>query len=374
MGKPFNFDRPIIGVTGSAGKTTTKEMIAAILKGRWKIFKTKGNRNSFLSTRRNKARINASHRAIVLEFGMKRRGQIAKHCKIIQPNIGVITSVGSAHAGNFRDGIVGVARVKSELIKNMHPQGILLINKDDENSKLLKLSSFKGTMISIGSKDPSSDYFASEIVLHRNGIKFKVHFPNGSCGNFYIPVYGEHNVNNALFAIAIADFLGFTISEIERGLKYFQKAKRRLNVYRVKENVMIIDDSYSANPEAMKRAIDVLVQLGNGKKVAVLGNMMELGIYSVDGHRDVGRYLTDRNIDFLYTFGDHAKYIGTGAIGAGFPLERVYHFTSRSQLNKHLAKQLQSNTTFLVKGSHSMRMNSTRKYLLKIGKGKKRLP
>lgn len=144
------------------------------------------------------------------------------------------------------------------------------------------------------------------------------------------------------------------ISEIQQGLKPFRKPNRRLTVYQLREGVKIIDDSYSANPEAMKRAIDVLDQLGNGKKLAVLGSMKELGIYSRDGHRDVGKYLTERKIDILYTFGNHAKQIGEGAIKSGFPSKRVYHFTSHSQLNKHLAIQLQSNTTFLVKGSHSM--------------------
>ncbi|MCF6093092.1 UDP-N-acetylmuramoyl-tripeptide--D-alanyl-D-alanine ligase [Microaerobacter geothermalis] len=369
MGKYAKILRtPIIAVTGSAGKTTTKEFIASILNKRWKIFKTRRNLNHFSHTAKYVKEINSSHRAIVLEYGMKRLGDIRKHCFSIQPNIGIITNVGTAHIGNFNGEITGIARAKSELIKHMNSRGILILNADDQQSKLLETDGFKGKILTVGIMN--GDYIAKNIRYADHGMTFQVKL-DGEDHHFFIPIYGQHNIYNALFAISVAHLLGFSPFEIKTGLRTFHKAKQRLVVYHYRKKIKIIDDTFSANPHAMKAAIDVLSQIGTGRNIAVLGSMLEMGKYSSKGHQEVGHYLANKRVDYLFTYGISARRIGDSAVKNGFPTHRVKHFTSKEQLQKYLLEKVIPHTTILVKGSHGLKMNYIVRYLSRRLKGKR---
>jgi len=361
--KPLILNKPVIGITGSAGKTTTKEMLASILQKKWRIYKTYGNANDYQHTKKAVEKILPKHKAAVLEFGMFYSGGIRKHCSIIQPNIGIITNVGTAHIGNFNGQIKGVALAKSELIHNMKQTGLLVINGDDTNSRLLTTKGFKGKIFTVGIKNKTT-YQAFNIKYAKKGMSFQV-VVRGQIYTFFIPVFGKHNIYNALSAIAVADHLNFSPNDMINGLKSFVRPNQRLSVHNLKNNIKVIDDTFSANPNAMKAAIDVLDQIGEGKKIAVLGTMLEMGKYAVKGHKDVGKYVARKKIDNLITFGVGAEKIGEGAIEAGFNKNKIRHFTDRKKLNSFLISQLSPNVSILIKASHRLNMNQTVKYILK---------
>ncbi|MFY0546406.1 UDP-N-acetylmuramoyl-tripeptide--D-alanyl-D-alanine ligase [Brevibacillus sp. H7] len=362
--RPNILPHVIVAVTGSAGKTTTKEMIASILRKRWPIYKSEGNQNYIGNTRRSARRIRSEHQAAVLEFGILRRGNLQKHCSILQPSIGVITNIGTAHVGNFGSSINGVALAKSELIRYMKPSGLVFLNADCPYS--IKFQSqpyrgrFAGTFISVGVQNPAG-YQGYNIRYEGNGMRFECKL-NRISYSFFIPVQGEHNISNALLAIAVTHTLGFAPDVIQEGLRTFYRPHRRFMTHEY-NGIKIIDDTYSANPAAMKAALNVLDETSKGTNVAVLGSMLELGRYTVEGHEDVGRHLAQKKVDFLYTLGNHARSIADGAIRAGFPKYRVQHCVRRGELHRLLTKLMKPNTTFLVKGSNKMKMNGTANFL-----------
>lgn len=364
-GGPLILRKPVIAVTGSAGKTTTKEMIAAILRRRWTIFKTPYNMNFLGSTRKYARRIRPVHRAVVLEFGMLRRGNIKQHCRTIQPNYGVITNIGTAHIGNFDGQRSRLAMAKAELIRHMNGTGKVFLNVDCAYSRKFRQQpyrgNFAGKFVTVGIHR-QADYRATNIRKGDNGIHFSCNV-KGRQYPFFIRILGEHNIYNALFAIAVADAVGFPSEVIQAGLRAFCPQKRRLITYRLRSNVRVIDDTYSSNPNAAKAAIDALCQVGKGTNVAVLGSMLEMGSYKVKGHSDVGRHIGRKKVNYLYTLGDSARYIGKGAVSAGFPASRIVHCGSKARLHRLLTRRIKPGTTFLVKGSNRLKMNETVAFL-----------
>ena len=346
-------ERHVVAVTGSTGKTTTREMIASILQLRWKIFKTTGNGNDAWFTSQYANQIDNSHQAIVLEYGMRFSGDIKKSCDLIPPSIGIITNVGSAHIGNFDGNLVALAAAKSELIAGMQNGGVLLLNADDEYSKLLNTTPFLGKSIAVSITAPS-DYQAIDISHNQHGIQFKVKLDN-TLHEFHIALLGKHNIYNALFGIATAHSLGFSPTEIKTALELFIKPERRLNMLQLPNNTLLIDDTFNASPESMIAAIDVLAEIGVGKKIAVLGSMLDQEGYH-EGYKQIGKHLATKKIDLLYTVGcelvgDSAKFIGEAAIKAGIPPQNVQYCPTQRDLLKRLFKDKLTNSTLLVKGT-----------------------
>ncbi|MCL6443738.1 MAG: UDP-N-acetylmuramoyl-tripeptide--D-alanyl-D-alanine ligase [Alicyclobacillus sp.] len=365
--KPLILRRPVIAVTGSAGKSTAKEMLASILGTRWKILKSVGNMNFYNHTMRYRRMVTPAHKALVLEYGMSGAGHIRRHCQIIRPNMAIITNIGTAHLGAFGGSVKRLAAAKSELIQHMDKTGTLVTNADDANSKLLNRQGFTGKQLTVGMKQPA-DYRATNVRYTTGGMVFRV-LLHGQEESFFIPIYGVHQVYNALNAIAIADQLGFSPANMRLGLRRYHRMSRRLTVHRLGYGIHVIDDSYSANPNAAKAAIDVLTNIGKGRTIAVFASMLALGPYSVRGHREVGKYVAKHGVYRLYTYGALAKHIEAAAVQAGMRADRVHHFTSRTALHRHLWKHLERNCTVLVKGSHAMDMKETVEWLRrKLGK------
>lgn len=250
---------PTIAVTGSAGKTTIKEMLSKVLETKWKVFKSLENKNQPYNTKKHAELIEPNHQAAVLEFGLGRKNAGEKHCKYIQPNISIISNVGHSHFGMLGNSIKKTIEAKSAIIKYMNPHGLLVINKDDYNSSLLKFNNFKGKILTVGIKN-TAKYQAFNIRYLKDGMGFHVKL-DGNIEYFTINTFGYHNVINALFAIAVAHYLKFSPSDIRLGLSSYQAPKRRLNLIELKDGVVLIDDTYNSNPEASMAAIDVLVQL-----------------------------------------------------------------------------------------------------------------
>jgi len=360
-----SWKRHVIAITGSAGKTTTKEMIASILRRKYRTFKTEGNQNLPNFILWQKRKISPAHRVLVLEYGMSTAGHIRRSCQIIRPNIGVITTVGTAHIGNFGGSLHRLARAKSELIHGMAPYGKLFLNADNPQSKLLQTRGFKGAIYTVGIHRPAH-FRARNIRYGSRGMSFTVKLGHQS-HQFYIPVLGRHNIYNALFAIAIGYKLGVPPSLIRQGLLTYQKPERRLVVYRLRRQVKVIDDSFSSNPQAAKAAINVLTTIGKGRRIAVLGSMLELGRYTRRGHRMVGAYAARRKVSDLLTYGPATQHIRAAAIQAGLPRRRARHFLSRPALHRHLGRIVTPYSTVLVKGSYKMNMHKTVAFLRRRG-------
>lgn len=354
--------RPVVAVAGSSGKTTTKEMIASVLKQRWKIYKSTANRNNRQHIREHIKHIKPYHQAIVLEFGMSAQGHLAQSCKIIKPNMSIITMVGTAHIGNLGGSLSNLIRAKSELIEHMQQTGTLFLNADDRNSKRLRRQNFHGRIVKIGIHN-QADYQAKNVTYSQGGMTFQV-IINKKTYNFYIPIYGSHNVYNALFAIALTHTLGFKPEVIRAGLRSYHRPSHRLRVYKLKNGIRVIDDTFNANPNSVKAALDVLTSIGNDENIAVLGSMTELGRYSEKGHTAVGKYAAGKNkLSRLYTYGKEAQQISKAAAKAGFPKNRTIHTVKRRTLHRHLKNAFQPGTIILVKGSHSTHMNTTVKFI-----------
>jgi UDP-N-acetylmuramoyl-tripeptide--D-alanyl-D-alanine ligase len=351
---------PIIAITGSAGKTTTKSFIASILKTRMNIFESKDYWNTTEHTKKHADEIDSSHQAIVLEYGMAYPGVITEHCTIIQPNISVVTNIGMAHIGNFNGDIKQVAHAKSELIHGMDQEGTLLINNDDENSKYLEKENFHGKIITTGINTPA-DYRGYDVSYAENGMNFKMKL-HGEVISFFIPIFGKHHVYNAINAIAVADYLGFSAMEIRSGL-LFRKPPRRMTIYHLNKSITLIDDTVHATPQAVIAAIDVLKNIAPKRKIAILGQMRELGDLRDEQYQKVGKILVEQEINVIITYGFRVDAIGTGAIMAGFPPDKVKHFLDKDLLHKYLLEILDVGDTILVKGASKTHMFDTVKFI-----------
>lgn len=364
MGLNFYKEKPLIAITGSAGKTTTKSLISGILREKWIIYESKDYYNTTVNTPQHKKAIEPIHRAVVLEYGMGFPGQIAEHCSILQPNISVITNIGSAHIGNFNGSVAELAATKSEIITGMHPNGFLFLNEDDVNSKLLHTSKFKGTITTVSITSPSQ-FQAKNVKLGIEGMEFDLMI-RGRVHHFKIPIIGYHNVYNALFAIAIADLLGFSPEEMKDGLKNIKKPEHRLQIHLAKDDIIILDDTVHAHPPAMRAAIDVLAEIAKGKKIAVLGSMAELGDLMEEEHRKIGEYAASKGVDAIYTFGNFSSHTHRGALEAGFPPEKAKHFYNlrRRNLHQELLEIIEPGTTVLIKGASRQKMFETVQFLI----------
>ncbi|MFD2118039.1 YheC/YheD family protein [Paenibacillus yanchengensis] len=354
----INRNTPEIVITGSNGKTTVKNMLASILETRWNILQTTGNKNLPLHIKSTLQQRKSKHQAILLELGMGRPGAGHRHGRYIQPDIVVFTNIGSAHIGNLGNSARSIAESKSILLQYMKKDGLVLINSDDNNSEWIDTSKHLGKVLKIGIHK-SADYTATEIRDVEDGIEFTMNLDNSKV-IFNIPTYGLHNVYNALFAITIAHQLGFTIPEITQGLKNFEPPIKRLNIIKLRSEILLIDDTVNANPESVKSAIDVLVRFGkNKKKVVVLGSMLELGEYTKDAHLEIGKYITEKQISDIYTYGVETSWIKEGAIASGFSADRIHYFENRDLLHEVLLNEIADNSVILVKGSASMKMSLT---------------
>lgn len=351
---------PVIAITGSAGKTTSKAFLGSILSKKWTVFESKDYWNTTEHTKKHVAEINDSHEAVVLEYGMAYPGVITEHCSIIQPTISIVTNIGLAHVGNFNNSVEKVAQAKSELIHGMDQNGILILNKDDDNSKFLETKQFKGKIITVGIKS-SADYRAYNVQYDDNGMSFKMKL-QGTEISLFIPIFGEHHVYNALNAIAVADYLGFSPMEIKAGL-IFKKPPRRLTIYNCRENITVIDDTVHSHPQGVRAAIDVLSNIGKNRKIAIIGQMRELGELREEEYRKVGDYIQEKEIDVLVTYGFRTEEIGDQAIMKGFSAKNSYHFTDKDKLNALLKTIVKKDDTILVKGASKTNMFDIVKFL-----------
>ena len=344
------FHIPVIGITGSVGKSTTKEMIASILRQQWKIVKTIGNANLSAHIVTFLGRLTPEHKAAVFEMGMNCFNEIKTQCSLARPTIGVMTKIGENHVGKLMNKIENVVMAKQELIDGLYNKGLLILNADDPYTKMFKVDKFKGR-IQFYSQKKRADFWASDITTTNKGIRFKAHF-NGQTQLISIPCFGRHNVSNALAATAVAHNLGFSAEHIRKGLAKYKTPKWRLEVVKGINGSLLINDSYNASPTSMKAGIDVLKEMSIDKtSIAVLGDMLELGAQSNPSHQKVGKYVAKKGVDYLYTIGILARQIALAAKEGGMAASKIRTFDNRQKAVPILRRQLNSKTVAFFKAS-----------------------
>ncbi len=346
-------DIRIIGITGSVGKSTTKELIADVLSQRFSTLKNPGNLNNEIGLPLTLLRLSQGHQRAVLEMGFYVPGEISFLCDIALPQIGVITNIGMVHAERAGS-IEAIAQGKAELVKALPdaPQGVAILNYDDPYVKDMAAET-KARVFYYG-LDNRADLWADEIESHGlDGISFRLHY----CSEILyltVPLLGRHSVHTALRATAVGLVEGLTWQEIVQGLRS-SHTQLRLSVVRTEEGALILDDSYNASPESTLAALNLLEEL-EGRKIAVLGDMLELGVYEEKGHELVG-VRTAEIVSILITVGSRGKLIGLAAQRSGFPNSNLYMAETTEEATSLLRELLQAGDVVLIKGSHGMRMD-----------------
>jgi UDP-N-acetylmuramoyl-tripeptide--D-alanyl-D-alanine ligase len=347
-----NFTIPVVGITGSNGKTTTKEMLAGILKRHGAVLKNEGNLNNHIGVPLTLLKLNADHTAAVVEMGMSAPGEIALLARLIGPDVGVITNIGPAHL-EFLKSMDLVAQAKGELFEHLKADGTAVLNADDQYFAVLK-KKFSGRVRSFGI-DKQADVRASDLRQGQDCTDFMIE-SNGTRANVRVRAVGRHNISNALAAAAAALAMGTSLDEVKEGLEAFLPVAMRSELKQVQGRT-VFADYYNANPASMEAALATLITLKPGSKaIAVLGDMLELGTAAIDAHRAIGATTARLGIDQVITLGTLAKYTAEGAIDAGLPKNRVHGAGSPAEAADMLRKLSRPGDVVLIKGSRGMKM------------------
>ncbi len=344
------FDLPLVAVTGSNGKTTVKEMITAILgAANGKVLATRGNLNNDIGMPLTLLNMNKNHTHAVIEMGMNHEGEIRYLAKLAQPQVAVVNNAGTAHIGELGSR-EAIARAKGEIFEGLAESGIAVINADDDFADYWQSLNNNRKTITFG-LSANADVSATYQTQH-NTSEINLKTPNGQI-KFTLNVLGEHNVHNALAASAVAVALGVSKENIAAGLAQFNPVKGRLNRLQGLHGAVVIDDTYNANPDSMKAAIDVLASQKTTQQsiqIFVMGDMAELGENAANMHAEIGTYAKQKGINFFFSFGELSKQAA-----ASFG-QNAQHFDTLEALLDMLRSRMNNEVTVLVKGSRFMKM------------------
>lgn len=351
--KKFNI--PIIAVTGTSGKTSTKDLIALVLGQKLRTHKTMSNINDLIGVPMTILQLNDTHQISVIEIGMRSYGHIKKGVDIVRPSIGIITSIGTAHISSFGSK-ENIMKAKMEVTTYFDKDDILIINGDDECLSTIKEKPYKIIRISISGK---GDYNAKDVVdLGENGVEFKCNY-KGTEHLFKLKVPGIHNVYNAMFAIVIGDLFDIDVEDVKRGILKFRPDQLRMNVIKMKNNAKIILDCYTSELDSMKAGINVLISFNGNKKIAVLGSMYGCGNLNEKIHREIGKYVIGK-CDILVTIGGNAKFIHEEAMNS----MECKHFETKESACLYLKKIIQKDDVILINGGRILKLEQIADCLL----------
>ncbi|MEJ2158012.1 MAG: UDP-N-acetylmuramoyl-tripeptide--D-alanyl-D-alanine ligase [Desulfobacteraceae bacterium] len=351
---------PVVAITGSNGKTTTRQMTASVLAIRFKTLATEGNLNNEIGLPLTLLGLERSHQAAVVELGINHFGEMDRLGAICEPTIGMITNVGPAHL-EFLGDLEGVRRAKGELLAHIGPQGTLILNKDDAHVAALAAES-RCPVLFFGTA-PQAEVRAESIDESQSGVRFDLVLPDQRV-KVELKTPGRFMVFNALAAAAAGHLAGLGAEGIVQGLASFQPSAGRLHVVETKNGVNIIDDTYNANPQSMMAAIQTFTGLwksGNG--FIVLGDMLELGDQAEALHRQIGSTAAETGADRVYAYGDFSGYLIAGAKKAGMIEENLMAGT-KEEIAADLVQRLQPGDWILVKGSRGMTMETVVRAIL----------
>jgi len=346
------FDIPVIAVAGSNGKTTTKELAASVLRQKYSTLWSEASFNNDIGVPMTLLRLNKGHQAAVLEVGTNHPGELAPLVKMITPKIGIITSIGREHLEFFGD-VAGVAQEEGALAELLPVDGTLLLNGDSEWAEKIAART-KARVVRIGTGE-KSDWRAKKIRLDKSGVTFQVECAKENfSGEYRVNLLGKHQVTNALLAVVVGAELGLSRAEIQTGLAECQPQKMRMQYWEA-NGVRVLDDAYNANADSMRAALETLCGLPlQGRRVAVLGDMAELGAHGEAAHAEIGRLAAELNIGQLFTVGKNSIATAKAAREAG--LTRVIEFVDVEAAVKAVKNFLKPGDVVLLKASRSSRL------------------
>ena len=344
------FRIPFVAVTGSVGKTTTKDMVAAVLGERFKVLKTEGNFNNEVGLPLTLLRLNSNHEICVVEMGMNHFGEIEYLSSIVEPDVAVITNIGDSHIENLGSRENSL-KAKCEIFSHMDPKkGYVILNGDDPLLEPLR-ASLPFQSVLVGTAE-GLDYRATGVESDgEKSVRCHVRTPRSGF-DVEVPALGNHMLYPTLTAAAVAEHFGMTGGEIARGVLRFAPTKMRMNILKRGDGITILNDAYNANPQSMRAAVEVLSKSGGDYKIAVLGDMFELGPFAPTLHAGVGAYLGKAGIDCLVAVGELARHIYDAAKDAMVP--QVYWCETKEEAKPILAELVKPNSTILVKASRGM--------------------
>jgi UDP-N-acetylmuramoyl-tripeptide--D-alanyl-D-alanine ligase len=348
------FSIPVIGLTGSSGKTTTKEMLAAIIGRGKNILKTEGNLNNLIGLPQTIFQLTREHELMILEMGTNTRGEIKRLTQIAMPDIGLITNVGPAHLAGF--GSLDVVREeKIDLFLNMPSSGIAIINLDDE-AVTLAAERWNGRRMTF-SMSPNADVTVKDIEKNSvKGVRFNLVI-GGSIQKVEMKIVGLHHIHNAMAAAAAAVAVGTDIKTIAEGLAAFRPFSGRMEIIRLQNGAFLLDDSYNANPASVREALLTLKDLkGHHHGYVFLGDMLELGEKAEEMHRKIGMLIATIGANALFLQGDFSDITAAGAMEGGLSSENIFFLSDQERGIVYLKEHLKKGDWILVKGSRRMKM------------------
>lgn len=343
------FQLPVVGLTGSVGKTTTKEFIALVLGAKYNTLKTQGNLNNEIGVPQMLFRLEDSHTAAVIEMGMNHFGEISRLTRAVAPTVGLITNIGVSHIENLGSR-AGILQAKLEILEGMAPDAPLIVNIDNDMLRTVKLGD--RPLLTFAIDDQSADFTATDIAEQGSTTTFTVHHTTFT-QPVTISTVGIHNVYNALAAMAVGYVTGVNPAAAAAALANYVPAGMRQNLVQV-GGVQVIEDCYNASPDSMRAALQTLGKLPVHRRYAVLGAMLELGDYAKEAHTQVGKMAAENGIDGVLAYGADAAYIVEAAKQAG--LENARLFDTKESLAQSLAQQVQPGDGVLFKGSRGMHL------------------
>lgn len=344
------YNIPVVQITGSVGKTSTRDIVANVVRMKYKTLQTEGNFNNAIGLPTTVLKLK-DHEAMVVESGMNHFGEIRYLGKIAKPTIAVITNVGTAHIGllGSRENIL---KAKLEILENLKPDGYVVINNDNDLLHKWCEQDTKYKKYTFGI-DEKSDVMAYNIVISKEYSTYNVKI-NDKEYTVKVPVSGRHFVYNSLCAIAVGNLLNIAPEDIIKGIETFKLTKNRMEVDKIKNDVTVINDAYNASYDSMKAAIEYLKEIPGNRKIAVLGDMFELGEFGEEIHRKVGKEVVKNKVDILITVGTLAKFIAEEAKSLGMPEENIKVLETTKEAAEYLNKNLEKEDVVLLKASHGM--------------------
>lgn len=347
------FDIPIVAVTGSNGKTTTKEMVAKTLSQRWRLRKTAGNLNNRIGLPQTVLGLTPAHQAAVLELGVDAEGQTTRLAEIARPTVGLITNVGNDHL-EFFGSVEGSARAKAELLTRLPRDGAVVLNADDPYYDFLRRRA-RCAVVSFGLRE-QADVRGSHIQRQGTRTEFRLHVTGRRRSHrLSLHVHGTHNVLNALAAIAVGHVMGLSVTTMAAGLSRFRSVAMRSQISSW-QGIKVIQDYYNANPDSMKAAVMLLQEFSAGHRtIAVLGDMLELGAETRTLHREVGAFIAGSRISLLVACGEFGRELARGASAEGMPSSRIFEARRAGDAALILKQLVEPGDVVLLKASRAMR-------------------
>ncbi|MBO9604963.1 MAG: UDP-N-acetylmuramoyl-tripeptide--D-alanyl-D-alanine ligase [Paenibacillaceae bacterium] len=353
----------IVGVTGSNGKTTTKDMIASILETTYKVHKTKGNLNNHIGLPLTLLQLAEDTEMAVIEMGMSGRGEIELLTKLARPETAIVTNIGESHLMQLGSR-QAIAEAKTEILSGLTIGGLFIYNGDEPLLEAaLAAAERPESMLTLRfGAGEDNDLYPTAMIQDESGTFFQTNLPDSP--NYYIPLLGRHNVINALAAIAAGKYMGVTSADIARGLRSFEATSMRIEKLAAASGATILNDAYNASPTSMRAAVALLNELrGYHRKIVVLGDMLELGPDEARFHREIGELIDPAEVQEVYVYGTLGRQIGEAAL-TRYPASRVHVFADKARLIAQLRETVGAGDVVLVKASRGMKLEEVVQALL----------